>query len=348
VFSPASVSLALGMTYGGAGGDTATETAHTLHLDALGKDAHADLHALSARLTKAAGKAELRIANRLYLDKQYSLAKPYATLVQKQYGATVEHVDFAKQHEKARTTINDWVAKQTADRIKDLIPEGAVDSTTALVLVNAIYFKGTWKTRFDPKATADAAFTTAAGDSVQVPTMNEEITARYATTGGVEILELPYVKSDLVMDFVLPTSAPLAKLEERLDQKTLTAWFAALEEPTEIDVSLPKFRAETTLDLGATLQKLGMVKAFSEGADFSAMLAKGSSAVHVSAVLHKAFVQVDEAGAEAAAATAVVMNAEDAAEPEKPSFRADHPFLFVLRDRTTGAILFLGRVDDPR
>jgi len=212
------------------------------------------------------------------------------------------------------------------------------------VLVNAIYFKGTWANEFDPNLTADAPFLSASDAQVQVPMMTRKHNYRYAESAGMQVLELPYAGERLSMLVLLPAEVDgLAKLEDTLTAESLESWIKGLNE-TEVDVSLPKFELSFPFRLDDTLISLGMADAFTEQADFSGM--DGSRELYIGAVLHKAFVAVNEQGTEAAAATAVIMQTKGLAI-SSIVFRADHPFVFLIRDTSTGSILFIGRVTNP-
>jgi hypothetical protein len=270
------------------------------------------------------------------------------TLTKENYGAGLREVDFvnAAEREQARKTINSWVEKETKEKIKDLIPQGVLDALTRLVLTNAIYFKGDWALEFDKKQTTDAPFKISADKEVTVPLMYQKGDFKYAQEDGLQIIELPYKGDELSMVVLLPAEVDgLAELEKSLTPKDLNRWSTLLRK-REVYVYLPKFKMTTgPLELGGVLKAMGMKDAFSlPPADFSGMT--GSRDLFISNVLHKAFVAVDEKGTEAAAATAVVvtLTAELAASPV---FRADHPFVFVIKDNRSGSILFMGRLTNP-
>jgi serine protease inhibitor len=344
-FSPESISTALAMTYAGARGQTAEEMAATLHfgldpqrlhpaLAVLLHDLHAD------RETKG---YQLHTANALWGQKGTPFLPEFLNLVKDNYGAGLNEVDFRKATEKARQTINAWVEKQTNDKIKDLISEGLLRPDTLLVLTNAIYFKGDWASPFKKERTHDAPFQVGAGEKVTVPLMEQTAKFGYLDGGTFQALELPYAGGDLSMVVFLPKQADgLAALEPRLTEANVRGWLAKLR-PDEVRVALPRFKVEAGFDLARTLEELGMKQAFSADADFSGM--DGRRDLFISAVLHKAFVDVNEEGTEAAASTAVIMTR--AAARINPVFRADHPFVFLIRDTRSGSILFLGRVVNP-
>jgi serpin B len=352
--SPASVDTALAMTYAGAAGLTATQMAATLHYDLEPAKLHRAFAGLIAALNTPAadfsGKPayQLTLVNALWGQEGYPFAPAFTALVQKSYGAALNPVDFAGHAEQARQTINAWVARKTADKIQDLIGPGALDpQTTRLVLTNAVYFKSNWLTRFPKEATADGPFTTAAGATVSVPMMRlaESKFFGYAENDGLQIVELPYESDALSMLILLPRKSDgLAALEQKLTAANLAAWTGRLEQAL-VHVTLPRFKFAGQFELSQTLGALGMKDAFADRADFSGMT--GAEKLHISAVIHKAFVAVDEDGTEAAAATAIAMAAMALPVGEPKNFVADHPFLFLIRHRATGCVLFLGRVENP-
>ena len=352
--SPASITMALAMTYGGAGGETATEMANVLHFGMPAEEAHAAASSqLAAWNDPARETYELRVANRLFGERTYDFHAAYITMTGERYGAPLEALDFIGSAEAGRVHINGWVAGQTHDRIQNLIPSGALDTTTRLVLTNAIYFKGKWLIEFDEEQTQPAVFFGMTGQSANVPTMHMQKELRYAATEAVQILEMPYVGNELAMTIVLPTARDgITAVEESLTAAQYDQWIGALTE-REVIVSLPRFKIDPAepIALKPTLVDMGMPLAFDRNrADFSVMggASDGSNGLYIDEVFHKAFVEVNEEGTEAAAATAVVMMERGMAQAEPPpAFRADHPFLFFIRDLRTGTILFMGRVAQP-
>jgi len=348
--SPYSVSSALAMTWAGARGETAAEMAAALELppgwQTAPDEAHAAFAAFSGRLNAEGKPYAMAVANSLWGQKGYEFVPGFLALLARQYGAGLEQVDFAKNAEGARKTINAWVEKKTKDRIKDLIPPGTLQALTRLVLVNAIYFKGTWESPFEKRATRAAEFFVGAGRTVRVPTMRQTEHVRYAEAADAQAVELPYKGGDLAMVILLPKAkGGLAALEKGLTAETLAKRLEALE-VENVAVSLPRFTMTWSAGLAKTLVAMGMARAFDgTKADFTGINA-GKEPFWIAEVIHKAFVEVNEEGTEAAAATAVVMTG-GAAPAEPVEFRADHPFLFLIRDTTSGAILFMGRVADP-
>lgn len=347
--SPFSISTALAMTYAGARGGTEARMAKVLHLTLPGEELHSAFAELIRGLDegKKGRGYELVVANALWGQKGYGFLKEYLDLTRSCYGAGLHEVDFEKAAEAARKTINAWVEEKTKDKIKDLIKPGVLDSLTRLVLTNAIYFKGQWASRFKEEETKDSPFTLSSGKKINVPMMNQTEEFGYIEDGNAKALELPYKGDRLSMVVLLPKKVNgLAGLEESLTAKKLSKWLSAVRKQ-EVVVSLPRFKFTSEFGLADVLKSMGMTDAFSlPPADFSGM--DGKKDLFISAVIHKAFVEVNEEGTEAAAATAVVMKLEAAMPEPIPVFRADHPFLFIIRDTKTGSILFMGRVAKPR
>ena len=352
VMSPASISAALAMTWGGAKGATERQMRAVMHLDAEPGLGASDWAHVFRALASPSRALELRIANRLFGEKTFSFEKPFVDLTRDDWGAPLEPVDFLHDADGARVHVNAWVAKQTHDKIKDLLPPNSVDDTTRLALVNAIYFLADWMTPFQEDATSTAPFHVTTQRSKNVPTMHETLALRVARQGGVSVVELPYRGDAASMWIVLPDRVDgLPALEKRIDAKTIAAWRAALAFE-QIELAMPKFeiRPGAATPLAAPLAALGMVDAFdSSKADFTAIGVPPDPRQHlfVSAVFHSAFVKVDEKGTEAAGATAIVMGVGGGAPPKPTPLHVDHPFLFFVVDKATGLVLFMGRVTDP-
>jgi serpin B len=306
---------------------------------------------LDGALQTPTRKLTLRIANRLFGEASFHFEQPYLDATAAAFGAPLERLDFQHAAEAQRARINGWVEAETERRIKDLLGPGSVSAATRLVLVNAVYFLADWAEPFEKEATSDQPFTLAAGQRKNVATMHQRGGFRVAHLDGVSLLELPY-QGDAAMIFVLPDQLDgLAAVEGALDPATFERWRAALA-PSQVAVSLPRFRIDPPqpTELSSHLTALGMADAFdSARADFSGIAAPADSAqrLSISAVVHKAFVKVDEKGTEAAAATAVVMEGAGAAPRPVPELKLDHPFLFFIVDQPSGLILFMGRVADP-
>ena len=342
-FSPFSVSTALAMTYGGARGQTETQMSEVLHFALPQERLHPAFGQLQTLWNSDDPERpyQLSVANALWARADFTILDTFLELTGTHYGAGLKQVDFQGATEQARLAINSWVEEQTQDKIKDLLKPGTLDPATLLVLTNAIYFKGTWQSQFDAAATADAPFTISPSRQVQVPMMHQKGNFRIGGGDGVQVLELPYSGRDLSMVVLLPSEPDgLAALEASLTADNLARWLAGLRE-REVRVDLPRFKMTSEFDLTKTLEAMGMTEAFGVAADFSGI--DGRRGLFISKVVHKAFVSVDEEGTEAAAATGVVMKKTSIA----PLFRADHPFVFVIRHNQTGSILFVGRVMDP-
>ena len=342
--SPLSVRVALAMTYGGAAGQTATQMAGALKLEGSAEQVHGSMAALQEELEDAAsGDQLLAIANRLWGRGGEPFEGAFLQLTRSYYGAALEALNFGGDPEGSRETINAWVAERTADKIPELIPAGVIDGSTILVLTNAIYFKGRWESQFDPAKTKEADFHV--GDKViRAPMMAQKAKIAYSETADAQAIELPYEGGRLSMVIVLPRAkGGITALEGALAADGVAPYLQAMR-PREVEVELPRFKIESSFTLNDYLQKLGIVDAFTGAADFSGISRGG--ALMISQVIHKAFVEVNEEGTEAAAATAVVMT-RSAAVGRPARFVADHPFYFAIRDRQTGAVLFLGRLINP-
>ena len=346
-FSPYSIQSALGMTYGGAKGETAKAMAKALRFPFTGKKLHQAMGGLMGSLNKAGrgGTFELAVANALLLDKKDKLLKSFVELNRSFYAAGLESLDFRSAAERARKHINAWVERQTKDRIKDLLQKGDVDRDTSLVLTNAIYFKGQWAAKFDKARTRKGPFFLADGKRVRVPLMHQKGKFELIERPDFQMLRLPYLGGRLSMwVFLSRKHDGLAALEKRLGGVWLKA-FANRPFSREVHVTLPRFSLSQDFDLSKTLGGMGMGVAFGGQADFSGMT--GKRGLFIAHVLHKAYVEVDEAGTKAAAATAVVMTKGASIVRRPLTFKADHPFLFAIVDDESGAILFMGRVMDP-
>lgn len=352
LFSPYSVSLALAMTWSGAKTQTEVQMAQTMHWQ-LGQDAlHPALGTLDLVLAsrgqgkKAAdgGVFRLRIANALWGQKDFGFLPGFLDLLALHYGAGMHVVDFAGAAETSRQTINAWVEKKTEGKIKDLLPQGSVTALTRLVLTNAIYFNAAWAKTFDEKLTQPGPFTRADGTQVQVPMMKSTGSMAYAKGTGWQAVALPYDGLELDMVVLVPDAGQLGAFEAAFDVKALAGMLTALA-PQQVELHFPKFEFTAQAGLADVLKKLGMTLAFDPAAaDLSGM--DGKKDLFVSDVLHKAFIKVDEKGTEAAAATAVVVGTTSVPPPPLPLL-VDRPFLFLIRDLQTKAVLFVGRVVDP-
>ena len=349
-YSPYSISLALAMTYAGARGTTESQMAQTLHF--LSQDQlHPSFNALDLQLAER-GKAQtdeetplqLNIANAVWAEQTYPFLQSFLDTIALNYGAGIRLADFINQYEAVRKEINTWVSDQTQDKIKDLIPEGVLSSDTRMALVNAIYFKADWLHPFEADGTQDMPFHPLDGSDVTVPMMNHGTFIPYAKGDGWQAIELAYQGETAAMDIIVPDEGRFEEVGSSLDYETASAILSNLQ-PTSVTLSLPKFKFESEFGLADQLKALGMPDAFDPDiADFSGMSERND--LYISAVLHKAFVAVDEKGTEAAAATAVIVGVTSAPVFDV-TLTIDRPFIFLIRDIPTGQILFVGRVLNP-
>jgi serpin B len=349
-FSPSSIELALAMTWAGARGATAEEMTKTLHF-LPHEDPLPQLGNWSATLKAGADRNgfQLTSANALWAAKRYPFQPDFLARVEHDLSAHLSGLDFAADPSTARQTINNWVAEETHDRIKDLIGPGAIDKATRLVLTNAIYFKAAWDHQFNKAATQTADFNLTGGQKVPVPLMHRQGSYAYAEDESVQVLDLSYGHNQLAMRIFLPRDVDgLHKFETEFSSDRMKKLTTDMSyQPVQL--WLPRFKVESKFELSQALSALGMKLAFDpEKADFSGMsTAEGLS---ISQVIHQAFVNTDEEGTEAAAATAVVMPTAVAVARPKPFkvFRADHPFVFAIVHVPTHAVIFMGRVVDPK
>jgi len=350
-YSPYSISLALAMTYAGARGETAQQMADALQLLLDQDKLHPAFNWLDAELAKRGEGAEgkdgegfrLNIVNAIWGQKDYAFLSTFLDILAENYGAGLRILDFIMETEQSRLTINDWVSDQTEGRIEDLIPQGAIDEWTRLVLTNAIYFNAAWANPFDEDITADGPFYLLDGGQVTVPMMRQMESFGYTEGEGYQAVELLYDGGELSMVILLPEAGEFEAFEEGLQAQQVSDIISDLQ-PTEVALTMPQFEFDSEFSLKDTLAGMGMPIAFSSAADFSGMT--GKPELFISDVVHKAFVAVDEAGTEAAAATAVITKLT--AVPEPPvEVTIDRPFIFLIRDIETGAILFVGRVLNP-
>lgn len=341
-FSPFSVTSALGMTYAGAAGATSAQMASAMHISAEAPVFHAQWGALTQDLDGDFGRPyTLHAANLLFPDTLFSVKDAFLTQVTTAYGAPVQRLNFHEDPEAARVEINRQVGEETSGLIEELIHEGQITDDTELVLVNAVYFKAFWQTQFDPQLTTDGTFHTPSGD-VTVPMMQGEITASLAQNDLGTLVSIPYESGEVSFVAILPDDTDgLPQLIQELSVPVLDEWIDSAWE-SEQTVFLPSFTTRSALSLNDALKRLGMIDAFDpETADFSGI---SDTRVCVSNVVHEAVVIVDEEGTEAAAATGVIMEGTAVAEPVV----LDRPFLFLIRDNLTGALLFVGQLNQPQ
>jgi serpin B len=351
-YSPYSISMALAMTYAGARGDTEAQMADTLHFLLPQDRLHPAFNSLALELASrgegAKGKDNegfrLHIVNAIWGQKDFPFLSAYLDLLAENYGAGLRVLDFMKAPEQSRVTINDWVSEQTEERIKDLIPQGAIDELTRLVLTNAIYFNAAWQFPFNEDATSPGDFFLPGGDRITVPMMRQTESFGYAGGDGYQAVELPYDGSELSMVILLPEQGLFASFEASLSGQRVDSIIQQIGYQ-RVALSMPKFEYESSFGLKQSLNALGMEDAFlPDAADFSGM--DGRQDLFIQDVLHKAFVSVDEAGTEAAAATAVIVGTTSV-PPEPIQVKIDRPFIFLICDIETGTILFVGRVVNP-
>lgn len=362
-YSPISITTALGMVLLGAKDNTAqqinkvlhfdqvpentTEKAATYHVDRSG-NGHHQFQKLLTELNKSTDAYELKIANKLFGEKTFQFLQEYLDAIKKFYQTSVESVDFAKAPEESRKKINSWVESQTNEKIKNLFPDRSIGNDTTLVLVNAIYFKGQWQNKFNKENTKEEKFWPNKNTykSVQMMRQNESFNFALLEDVQAKVLEIPYKGKDLSMIVLLPNEINgLQKLEEKLTAEKLLEW-TSLQNMREahVDLHLPRFKVEESYDLKDTLRNMGMVDLFNGDADLSGMT--GSRGLTVSKVLHRAFVEVTEEGAEAAATTALVTELSSPLLTNE-EFHCNHPFLFFIRQNKTNSILFFGRFSSP-
>ena len=349
--SPYSISLALAMTYAGARGETEQQMADTLHYDLSQHNLHPAFNYLDMELAKrgegARGKDDegfrLNIVNAIWGQKDFTFLPEFLDTLAENYGAGLRLLDFINETEKSRITINDLVSDETEGRIQDLIPQGQLDAATRLVLTNAIYFNAAWQYRFEKSMTSDSVFHLLNGQDINVPMMRQTESFGYTTGDGYQAVELQYDGGELSMVILLPDPGEYDSFEDQLNVENTNEIINRLQY-TQVALAMPKFEFESEFKMKDTLSRMGMPVAFSPSADFSGMT--GGKELYIDQVIHKAFVSVDEAGTEAAAATAVDMKLTSMpAEPVNVTI--DHPFIFLIRDIETGTILFVGRVMNP-
>ena len=342
-FSPYSISTALAMTYEGARGQTAEEMQNVFHFpdESIRRPGFAKLH---NEINKKDKKYQLSTANALWAQQDYKFLDQYFNTIERYYDGDVTNLDFVGETEKSRVTINNWVEDKTKNKIKDLIPRGAIDYSTRLVLTNAIYFKGDWVLQFDKKKTRETDFKVSPEKTVKVQMMSltgDKAKFNYAETEQLQILEMPYEGDELSMLVLLPKENNLKLLEDSINKEKLDELKGMLSE-RKVSVYMPRFKFETKYLMAKDLAEMGMPSAFSMNADFSGMT--GNMDLFISKVIHQAFVEVNEEGTEAAAATAVIVALKGSMSDY---FMADHPFMFIIQQKDTGNILFMGRVVDP-
>jgi serpin B len=357
VWSPASVAIALAMTRQGALGATASEMDEALGYTGAGvaPDAVApSMNALTAELESRSGSFDvagervdvtLAIANSLWGQRDLSWEEDFLETLAREFGAGMRIVDYMTDPDAARRAINQWVSDETADRIPELLAEGSVNSDLRLTLVNAVYMKAPWLAPFIEELTADATFTTLDGDAVTVPMMRISETMRHGSGDSWQAVEIPYAGGELAMVVVLPDEGSFAEVESSVADGAMADVVASLTDRT-VNLSMPRFDIESRAEMTDVMRALGMNTAFEPGsADFSAMTT--DEQLFIGFIVHQANITVDEAGTEAAAATAVGVGATSAPTDPPVDVVVDRPFIFVIRDTITGCPVFMGRIGDP-
>ncbi|MDY6958461.1 MAG: serpin family protein, partial [Halobacteriota archaeon] len=346
-FSPYSISTALAMTYEGARGETAEEIQSVFYFPVDDETRRRSFEAIHNNFNKEDADYKLETANALWIQEDYRILDEYIDTIEKYYGGRATNLDFINSTEDSRQTINSWVEEKTNNKIKDLFPQGSLDRYTRLVLTNAIYFKGDWVKQFNENDTRDEDFRVSSNQTVKVPMMErtgEEARFNYAETEELQLLEMLYEGEELSMLILLPKNDDIESIEESLTFENLGDWKSELR-TQQVNVFIPKFTFTTRYSLNENLEEMGMPSAFTEKeADFSGI--DGTYNLLIQSVVHQAFVDVNEEGTEAAAATGVSFGITSL-PPEPKTFRADHPFIFIIQEKETGTILFLGRVTDP-
>ena len=341
-FSPYSLSSTFSMAYEGAEGKTADEIQTVFHFtknDTIRRSSFARIYNILNRKNK---NYSLNTANAFWGQKGYSFLEEYKKVVNNYYGAEMKNLDFMQNPEEARQEINKWVEDKTNKKIKDLLANGTIKPDTTLVLTNTLYFKAAWEHPFDNKSTLETLFNTSTHNSIKVQMMKATENIKYMETDKVQMIELPYQQNELSMIIILPKENNISSIEEELTLQKLDEWESKLEN-TEVAVHLPKFKFKTKYTLNDYLKEMGMPTAFTPSADFSKIDGGGLS---ISKAIHQTFIEVNEEGTEAAAATAIVFTKSSVPTKQK-EFNANHPFLFIIQEHKTGQILFMGRMENP-
>ena len=345
-FSPFSISTAMAMVYEGAEGKTAKEIKSVFGFPKYDNSRRNQYSDLLSEINKKDKEYALKTANALWAEQDFHFLDEYLTTVEKYYGGKTTNLDFKNEGEASRLIINNWVEDKTNNKIKDLFPERSIHPLIRLVLTNAIYFKAEWLIQFDADKTSDEYFRVNPDKSIKVPMMqptSQKSTFNYTQNKDLQILEMPYAGEDLSMLILLPLDDDIEALENSFTIEKLTEWKKSLRK-RRVKIYIPKFKFETKYFLNETLSDLGMPTAFTNSADFSGMT--GKKDLIIDQVIHQAFIEVNEEGTEAAAATGVTMM-KHSKPPPTPIFKADHPFIFIIQQNETGNILFMGRVNNP-
>lgn len=352
-YSPHSISIALAMAYAGARTQTELQMADTLHYTLSQDRLHPAFDSLDIALSQRGQGAQgkdgegfrLNVVNAIWGQKDYSFQPSYLDILAQNYGAGLRILDFINKTESSRITINDWVSDQTEGRIKDLVPQGAINNLTRLVLTNAIYFNAAWLHQFNKAATANGPFNLIDGQKLTVPMMKQSESMSYSKGSDYQAVEMLYDGQQISMVILLPDTGKFHGFEQSLQAQPVADIINNLK-TARVNLTMPRFEFNSQFGLKDVLAAMGMPAAFTDNADFSGMTGKRD--LHISDVLHKAFVSVDETGTEAAAATAVIVGVTSMPVDPPVDVTIDRPFIFVIRDIPTGEILFVGRVMNPK
>ncbi|VVB51331.1 Serpin (serine protease inhibitor) [uncultured archaeon] len=346
-FSPWSIETALSMTYEGARGKTASEMQKVLGIPSDDAARRNSFKQIQDQINAGSKDYRLSTANAIWPQNNYPFLPEYTSIIQNSYGGESRPMDYVSNAEGSRQIINSWVENKTNDKIKDLIPQGALTPMTRLVLTNAIYFKGKWVLQFNETNTKQEDFKVNATAKVKAPLMKktgEKAKFKYAEISGTQILELPYEGKEISMLILLPKEGDMPAFEKEISAEKISEWRNSIYE-RRVDVYLPKFKVETKYFLPQQLSSMGMPTAFTSNADFSGM--DGTRNLSITDVIHQAYVEVNEEGTEAAAATAVIVGLTSAMPAPTPIFRADRPFIYIIQQTDTGNILFIGKINNP-
>ena len=346
-FSPFSISTAMAMVYEGAEGKTAKEIKSVFGFPKYDNSRRNQYSNLLSEINKKDKEYALKTANALWAEQDFHFLDEYLTTVEEYYEGKTTNLDFKNEPEASRLIINNWVEDKTNNKIKDLLSEGVIDALTRLVLTNAIYFKAEWLIQFDADKTSEENFRVSPDKSIKVPMMqptSQKSTFNYTQNKDLQILEMPYAGEDLSMLILLPLDDNIEAFENSFTIEKLTEWKKSLRK-RRVNIYIPKFKFETKYFLSETLSDLGMPTAFTNSADFSGMT--GAKDLKIDKVIHQAFIEVNEEGTEATAATGIGIGMITSMPPPTPIFKADHPFIFIIQQNETGNILFMGRVSNP-
>lgn len=341
-FSPYSISSALSMTYEGAKGETAKEMKNVLDIPKKKEELRSDFSEVYDRLNKGDKSYNLTTANALWAQEDFPFVDEYFNVVDEYYDGEANNMDFANKPEESKIEINNWVENKTNGKIEDIIDR--LSSATTLVLTNAIYFKANWSNQFNVEDTKNKSFELMSGEEIETEMMHQTSDYNYSEIEDLQILEMDYLENDLSMLIILPKNNKLEKVEDDFSKDKLEEWKSNMQ-TEKVQVILPKFKFETKYSMAEDLKEMGMPTAFNTGADFTGMSPTGE--LFISRVIHQTFIEVAEYGTEAAAATAVIMEKSTQPQEDPKIFRADHPFIFLIQEKDSGNILFMGRMSDP-